>query len=147
MKNIIPKFHKKVNKQINTAQNMFFSPNFPVSRFYARRQFPPSFGQVASKSVGTVHSGKKLSQQSNQVKLWYIHVKKNTKIMFANNFLCCKFKNFLKMILEIFYFLYLNKTYIWLVNFTKPAYTDFTIPLSDFSFKGAQRFLRFVLLW
>ena len=60
--------------------------------------------------------------------------------MLANNFLCCKFKIFLQIILEIFYFLYLNKTYIWLVNLTKPTYTNFTIPLSNFSFKGLRDF-------
>ena len=49
-----------------------------------------------------------------------------SKSMLANNF-CFVNLRILKIILEIF-FLYLNKTYIWLVNFTKPAYTDFTIP-------------------
>ena len=60
--------------------------------------------------------------------------------MLANNFLCSTFKNFLKTILEIFYFHYLDKTYIWLVNLTKPGYTNFTIPLSHFSFKALKDF-------
>ena len=54
---------------------------------------------------------------------------------------CVVYLRFLKIILIFFFnFLYLNKTYIWLVNLTKPAYTNFTILLSDFFLKALRDF-------